>query len=131
MKLSLLDKLALAKAGYKMKDIEAMEMSEPDDDKKDPEPDDNKNDPEPDDDKKGPEPDDDKNDPEPDDPTDYKKLYEDLLAENEKAKDDNKKKDDLIKKIQKKNTNDNILPDIEKKREDDINSLKDSLRGFY
>ena len=112
MKLSLLDKLALAKAGYKMKDIESMEMSEPDDDKKDPEPDDDKKD-------------------DPGDPTDYKKLYEDLLAENEKAKDDNKKKDDLIKKIQKKNTNDNLLPDIDKKREDDINSLKDSLRSFY
>lgn len=130
MKLSLLDKLALVKAGYKMKDIEAMEMSEPDDDKKDPEPepDDDKKDPEPepDDDKKDHEPDDDK-----DDPTDYKKLYEDLLAENEKAKDDNKKKDDLIKKIQKKNTNDNLLPDIDKKREDDMNSLKDSLRSFY
>ena len=121
MKLSLLDKLALAKAGYKMKDIESMEMSEPDDDKKDPEPDDDKKDPEPDDDKKD----------DPGDPTDYKKLYEDLLAENEKAKDDNKKKDDLIKKIQKKNTNDNLLPDIDKKREDDINSLKDSLRSFY
>ena len=63
--------------------------------------------------------------------TDYKKLYEELLEKNEQTNEENKKKDDLIKKIQKNNTNDNILPDIEKKKEDDINSLKDALRSFY
>lgn len=65
------------------------------------------------------------------DETDYKKLYEELLEKNEQINEENKKKADLIKKIQKNNTNDNILPDIEKKKEDDINSLKDALRSFY
>ena len=69
--------------------------------------------------------------PAQDDEADYKKLYEELLEKNEQTNEDNKKKDDLIKKIQKNNTNDNILPDIEKKKEDDINSLKDALRSFY
>lgn len=135
--IGLADTLKLLAAGYKKKDIEALASI---DDAGDPKPEDKKDpkpaDPKPADPKPAdPKPADPKPaDPEDDDPeddTDYKKLYEDLLKENEETKEDNKKKAELIKKIQKDNTNGNNLPEVEKRKEDELNSLKDALRSFY
>ena len=53
------------------------------------------------------------------------------MKENEETKEDNKKKAELIKKIQKDNTNENNQPEVEKRKEDELNSLKDALRSFY
>lgn len=87
--LGLMDIVALAKAGYKMRDIEALKKSEqekpaelltPEADKK--EGIDSKEDPAPSEKKENPEGDD-KTDPE--DSKDYKSLYDDLQKENEKA----------------------------------------------
>lgn len=133
--IGLADTLKLLAAGYKKKDIEALASI---DDAGDPKPEDKK-DPKPADPKPAdpapadqapadPKPADPEDDP---DDTDYKKLYEDLLKENEETKEDNKKKAELIKKIQKDNTNGNNLPEVEKRKEDELNSLKDALRSFY
>lgn len=87
--LGLMDIVALAKAGYKMRDIEALKKSEqekpaellnPEADKK--EGIDSKEDPAPSEKKENSEGDD-KTDPE--DSKDYKSLYDDLQKENEKA----------------------------------------------
>ena len=115
--IGLADTLKLLAAGYKKKDIEALASI---DEVNDPKP----ADPKPAD----PKPADPEDDP---DDTDYKKLYEDLLKENEETKEDNKKKAELIKKIQKDNTNENNQPEVEKRKEDELNSLKDALRSFY
>lgn len=135
--IGLADTLKLLAAGYKKKDIEALASIDDAGDPKpaepkpaDPAPADHKPaDPKPADPKPAdPKPADPEDDP---DDTDYKKLYEDLLKENEETKEDNKKKAELIKKIQKDNTNDNNLPEVEKRKEDEHNSLKDALRSFY
>ena len=135
--IGLADTLKLLAAGYKKKDIEALasidEVNDPkpaDPKPADPKPADPKPaDPKPADPKPAdPKPADPEDDP---DDTDYKKLYEDLLKENEETKEDNKKKAELIKKIQKDNTNENNQPEVEKRKEDELNSLKDALRSFY
>ena len=111
--------LALLAKGYSKKEIdelaaidEEQEKKDPEPEKKDPEP---KEDPEPE--KKDPEP---KEDPEPD----YKKLYEDLLK-------DNQEKDKQIKEIQKDNINSDSLPELEKQYEEELNSLNDAFKSFY
>ena len=130
--IGLADTLKLLAAGYKKKDIEALASIDEVNDPKpaDPKPADPKPaDPKPADPKPAdPKPADPEDDP---DDTDYKKLYEDLLKENEETKEDNKKKAELIKKIQKDNTNENNQPEVEKRKEDELNSLKDALRSFY
>lgn len=88
--LGLMDIVALAKAGYKMRDIEALKKSEsekpiellnPEADKK--EGNDDMKDPAPSEKKEEIEGNDKKSDPE--DSKDYKSLYDDLQKENEKA----------------------------------------------
>ena len=115
-KVGLKDTLALLAKGYSKKEIDALAAIDDEQENKDPEPEDKK-DPEPE--KKDPEPED-KKDPEPD----YKKMYEDLLKENQE-------KDAQIKEIQKENVNENSLPDLEKQYEEESNSLNEAFKSFF
>lgn len=115
-KVGLKDTLALLAKGYSKKEIDALAAIDEEQEKKDPEPEEKK-DPEPE--KKDPEVEE-KKDPEPD----YKKMYEDLLKENQE-------KDAQIKEIQKENVNENSLPDLEKQYEEETNSLNEAFKSFY
>ena len=115
-KVGLKDTLALLAKGYSKKEIDALAAIDEEQEKKDPEVEEKK-DPEPE--KKDPEVEE-KKDPEPD----YKKMYEDLLK-------DNQEKDAQIKEIQKENVNENSLPDLEKQYEEETNSLNEAFKSFY
>ena len=115
-KVGLKDTLALLAKGYSKKEIDALAAIDDEQENKDPEPEDKK-DPEPE--KTDPEPED-KKDPEPD----YKKMYEDLLKENQE-------KDAQIKEIQKENVNENSLPDLKKQCEEEENSLNEAFKSFF
>lgn len=118
-KVGLKDTLTLLAKGYTKKDIDALAAID-DEHNKDPQPD-PEPDPQPD-----PEP-----DPQPEPEPDYKQLYEDLKKQQEAKDKEIKEKDETIKKIQKSNINENNLPEIEKARLDNENSLIDALRSFY
>ena len=128
-KLGLKDVLTLRAAGYSKKEIEALaavdEESEKDQDKKE----DNGRAPDPSVDNNPAQDDaaDKESNPEPD----YKQLYEDLKKQQEAKDKEIKEKDETIKKIQKTNINENNLPEIEKTRLENENSLIDALRSFY
>lgn len=62
---------------------------------------------------------------------DYKAMYEELVAKRLEDAEILKKKDEQIKNIQKTNINSNVLPDIEKSRQEAQDSLIDALRSFY
>ena len=123
-KVGLKDTLTLLAKGYTKKDIDALAAI-----------DEEKEAPAPDEDKKAPDEDkksqddaaDKKSKPEPD----YKKLYEDLKKQQEAKDKEIKEKDETIKKIQKTNINENNLPEIEKARLENENSLINALRSFY
>ena len=115
-KVGLKDTLALLAKGYSKKEIDALAAIDEEQEKKDPEVEEKK-DPEPE--KKDPEVEE-KKDPEPD----YKKMYEDLLKENQE-------KDAQIKEIQKENVNENSLPDLEKQYEEETNSLNEAFKSFF
>ena len=130
-KVGLKDTLTLLAKGYTKKDIDALAAI--DEEKEAPAPDEDKK--APDEDKKAPDEDkksqddaaDKKSKPEPD----YKKLYEDLKKQQEAKDKEIKEKDETIKKIQKTNINENNLPEIEKARLENENSLINALRSFY
>lgn len=128
-KLGLKDVLTLRAAGYSKKEIEALaavdEESEKDQDKKE----DNGRAPDPsvDNDPAQDDAADKESNPEPD----YKQLYEDLKKQQEAKDKEIKEKDETIKKIQKSNINENNLPEIEKARLENENSLINALRSFY
>lgn len=65
------------------------------------------------------------------DEPDYKALYEEQLKKNEELEQANSEKEDKIKKIQKNNTNENSLPDLEVMKEANQASLIDAFRSFY
>ena len=125
-KVGLKETLALLAAGYKKKEIEALaaidlEEVQPEqpaaqtiEDKKDPDPATGQAQ------SKDP-------DPEPD----YKQLYEDLLKQSQDKDEQLKAQDEKIKKIQKDNVNENVLPDMNKAREESEISLIEAIRSFY
>ena len=119
-KIGLKDTLALLAKGYSKKDIDALAAID-DENEANPGPDPVPETPPP-----APDPED-PADPEPD----YKQLYEDLKKQQEAKDKEIKEKDEIIKKIQKSNINENNLPEIEKARKDSENSLIDALRSFY
>lgn len=130
-KLGLKDVLSLRAAGYSKKEIEALAaVDEENENKKQeaPAPDQKQSEaPAPDEDKKAQDAADKESNPEPD----YKQLYEDLKKQQEVKDKEIKEKDETIKKIQKTNINENNLPEIEKTRLENENSLIDALRSFY
>lgn len=126
-KVGLKDTLTLLAKGYTKKDIDALaaideEQEAPAPDKKVPEA------PAPAEDKKAQ---DDAADKESNPEPDYKQLYEDLKKQQEAKDKELKEKDETIKKIQKTNINENNLPEIEKARLENENSLINALRSFY
>ena len=116
-KVGLKDTLTLLAKGYTKKDIDALAAI--DEEKEAPAPDEDK--------KSQDDAADKKSKPEPD----YKKLYEDLKKQQEAKDKEIKEKDETIKKIQKTNINENNLPEIEKARLENENSLINALRSFY
>lgn len=126
-KVGLKDTLTLLAKGYTKKDIDALaavdaEQEAPAPDKKESEA------PAPAEDKKAQ---DDAADKESNPEPDYKQLYEDLKKQQEAKDKEIKEKDETIKKIQRSNINENNLPEIEKARLDNENSLINALRSFY
>ena len=126
-KVGLKDTLTLLAKGYSKKDIDALaavdaEQEAPAPDKKESEA------PAPAEDKKAQ---DDAADKESNPEPDYKQLYEDLKKQQEAKDKEIKEKDETIKKIQRTNINENNLPEIEKARLENENSLIDALRSFY
>ena len=122
-KVGLKETLALLAAGYKKKDIEALAAIDEDSQQEQPV------DPAPEI-KKDPDPEIEQaqsKDPDPD----YKQLYEDLLKQSQDKDEQIKAQDEKIKKIQKDNVNENVLPDINKAREEAENSLIEAIRSFY
>ena len=115
-KVGLKTTMALLAKGYSKKEIDALAAV---DDELEKEEEEKKKDPDPKPEEKKPE-ENKKEDPEPD----YKKLYEDLLK-------DNQEKDEQIKEIQKDNINENVLPELEKIYEEEHASLVDAIRSFY
>lgn len=115
-KVGLKTTMALLAKGYSKKEIDALAAV---DDELEKEEEEKKKDPDPKPEEKKPE-ENKKEDPEPD----YKKLYEDLLK-------DNQEKDEQIKEIQKDNINENVLPDLEEQYKEEHDSLMDAIRSFY
>lgn len=122
-KVGLKETLALLAAGYKKKDIEALAAIDEDSQQEqtvDPVPE-IKKDPDPEIEQAQ------SKDPDPD----YKQLYEDLLKQSQDKDEQIKAQDEKIKKIQKDNVNENVLPDINKAREEAEISLIEAIRSFY
>ena len=117
-KVGLKTTMAMLAKGYSKKEIDALAAIDDELEKEEEEKKEDKKDPEP-------QPEDKKEDvPDPEPEPDYKKMYEELLKKN-------KEQDEQIKKIQKKNTNTNSLPELEIERQKAQDSLIDSLRSFY
>lgn len=113
MKVGLKDALTLRAMGYSKKDIEEMAaIDEAKANNPDPDPAQPDEDPDPE-----PAPSDD--DPEPD----YKKLYEELKTQADKDKED-------LKALQKKNTRENMSPDVEKARNEQATLLSSAINKF-
>ncbi len=129
-KVGLKDTLALLAKGYSKKEIDALAAVDEENDKQEaPAPDQKQSGaPAPAEDKKAQ---DDAADKESNPEPDYKQLYEDLKKQQEAKDKEIKEKDETIKKIQKSNINENNLPEIEKARLDNENSLINALRSFY
>ena len=126
MKVGLKETLSLLAAGYKKKDIEAMIAAEEEEDRKEAEQ--AQAQPAAPEDKTAPEDAGVKEStPEPD----YKKMYEELLEQQEEKETELKEKDEKIKKIQKDNINSNSLSDVEKERAASQASLIDAIKSFY
>lgn len=122
-KVGLKETLALLAAGYKKKDIEALAAIDEDSQQEqtvDPAPE-IKKDPDPEIEQAQ------SKDPDPD----YKQLYEDLLKQSQDKDEQIKAQDEKIKKIQKDNVNENVLPDMNKAREESELSLIEAIRSFY
>lgn len=122
-KVGLKETLALLAAGYKKKDIEALAAIDEDSQQEqtvDPVPE-IKKDPDPEIEQAQ------SKDPDPD----YKQLYEDLLKQSQDKDEQIKAQDEKIKKIQKDNVNENVLPDMNKAREEAEISLIEAIRSFY
>lgn len=122
-KVGLKETLALLAAGYKKKDIEALAAIDEDSQQE------QKVDPAPEI-KKDPDPEIEQaqsKDPDPD----YKQLYEDLLKQSQDKDEQIKAQDEKIKKIQKDNVNENVLPDMNKAREESELSLIEAIKSFY
>lgn len=122
-KVGLKETLALLAAGYKKKDIEALAAIDEDSQQEqnvDPAPE-IKKDPDPEIEQAQ------SKDPDPD----YKQLYEDLLKQSQDKDEHIKAQDEKIKKIQKDNVNENVLPDMNKAREEAEISLIEAIRSFY
>lgn len=131
-KVGLKDTLALLAKGYSKKEIDALAAvdEENENNKQEaPAPDQKQSAaPAPGKDKQAP---DDAADKESNPEPDYKQLYEDLKKQQEAKDKEIKEKDETIKKIQRSNINENNLPEIEKARLENENSLIDALRSFY
>lgn len=124
-KVGLKETLALLAAGYKKKDIEALAAIDEDSQQEQPV------DPAPEI-KKDPDPATEQAQSKDPDPTpDYKQLYEDLLKQSQDKDEQIKAQDEKIKKIQKDNVNENVLPDMNKAREESEISLIEAIRSFY
>lgn len=122
-KVGLKETLALLAAGYKKKDIEALAAIDEDSQQEqtvDPAPE-IKKDPDPEIEQAQ------SKDPDPD----YKQLYEDLLKQSQDKDEQIKAQDEKIKKIQKDNVNENVLPDMNKAREESELSLIEAIKSFY
>lgn len=111
MKLGLKDTLTLRAMGYSKKDIEEMAaIDEAKENTPDPDPAQPDEDPEP------------ETDPAEDEP-DYKKLYEELKSQADKDKED-------LKALQKKNTQENMSPDVDNAKKEQDALLISAINKF-